>query len=439
MEISEDLILSQILSNVYYREKVAPNLKSTYFEVTENAKVFDVIRHFIKNKVAVLDKITLSQKYNNEDKLNALFGIEFANDNIDWLINETEKWAVNQALKDAIIKSANTINEGKGNGQDIYNFIREALTVGFDRDLGLNWEEDIEDRIERYKQTHSRLSTGFQMFDYYTHGGIPRKTLTVIAGSSNLGKSNMLCNLACNFKLNGYFGPYITLELDRDEIARRCDSIMTGVPFYDIVKEKEVVIAKAHKLGGNDYFIKNYPPSKATAINLRTYIKELEIHSGKRVDYLIVDYINLMKPSHPSRGDNSYDKYFKISEELRELGVELNIPVITATQIGREGYGSSVVGMQHTRGSMGIPENADIFIPLTQSDEQAEDNLITAIFDKNRVGKRKVSMEIRFSSETLKIDEVLTDDHTALLEGRGIVGQQGPQSIVTDELFEDFS
>ena len=139
--MNEDLIISQIIKNVYFREKIVPNILPTYFEDKENISLFKIIQGYLQEKVVILDQTTLLLRYSNLNKLNELFSIEFPNENINWLINETEIWAKRQALKEAVIKSADIINEGKDLAL-IDSYIKEALRVNFDKDLGLNWKED---------------------------------------------------------------------------------------------------------------------------------------------------------------------------------------------------------------------------------------------------------------------------------------------------------
>ena len=179
--MNEDLIISQIIKNVYFREKIVPNILPTYFEDKENISLFKIIQGYLQEKVVILDQTTLLLRYSNLNKLNELFSIEFPNENINWLINETEIWAKRQALKEAVIKSADIINEGKDLAL-IDSYIKEALRVNFDKDLGLNWKEDIDERFRKYNETEKVLPTGYKMLDFNIGGGLPKRTLTVVMG-----------------------------------------------------------------------------------------------------------------------------------------------------------------------------------------------------------------------------------------------------------------
>lgn len=446
----ETLILSQIIKNVYYREKVLPNLSPTWFEDVDNVKLFTVIRDLQQDRVTKLDSSALLLKYPNKERLKELIRIDLSSENVDWLIKETEEWCKIQALKNAVMESVEIIEETNSTSKkpkrditEIDKLVREALSVSFDQELGLKYFSDIEDRLKRYKTKDSKaLSTGYQMLDYYFNGGVRGKTLGVIIAESNLGKTQALCNLSCNFAKKGMNGIYLSLELDTDIIARRHDSIITNIPYAELTlpfNEERVLKFFKNFKGTKDYFIREYPPSKASCMNIKTYIKELELYEDFKPDYLIVDYINLMKANYPQKGQNSYEKYFYVTEELREISVEYNIPVITASQIQREGYSTSSIGMENVRGSMGIMENADWVIAMTQSIEQEPDNFITWKLIKNRLGRKSGTMETQFNTETLAMTEILNEENRQMLGDSFNVETKGEKISELDNMMSDMT
>ncbi len=427
--IKENLILSTLIKNVYFRDKTFPYLKSLYFDGDDYSRVFQVLEKLSQNKVTVFDKQTLSTQYSKTDVIDELFEIDFPNENIDYLIRETEAWAKEQALKEAVMASADIIADKK-DVNVIDTLIRDALAVSFDKDLGLNYIRDIEQRLERYKENSRQMPTGYRMLDYFTNGGLKTKILFTILGSSGLGKTVALCNLACNLNAAGFQGIYLSLELDRDTIARRMDSINTQIPYFSLLQNKQRVMNWFKTNKGKNTYVKDYPPSKACAINIRTYLKELEIHDKFKPDFLVVDYINLMRPNAQGKNDNMYQIYFEVSKELREIAIEMDIAVLTATQVQREAYGAEHVGLEHARGSMGIMENSDLVIALTQVESQAPENLITWKIVKNRLGRRSGKMETQFDPEILKVNEIITSDDRILLS-------QSNSGPIIDETKED--
>jgi len=421
----ENLILSQIIKNVYFREKIVPNIKAIYFEDDDNSELFVALKDLTQDNLKKIDSSALLLRYPKKEKIRELLGIDFENENIDWLIDETEKWARLQAIKNAVMQSVDIIvaadkkkDKTEGDFTQVEKLVKDAVAVSFDKNLGINYFDDIEGRIERYKkQDEGSLSTGYRMLDYYTCGGLKPKTLTVLLAQVNLGKTQALCNLSANFMKSGLKGIYLTLELEEDIIARRHDSILTKIPYSELpISVKEVTSFFDKWQGTNEYFIREYPPSKASCINIRTYFKELEMYMGFKFDYLIVDYINIMKSNYYERGQNSYEVFKNVTIELREIATEYNIPVITAAQVGRESFGSSSVGMDSVRSSMGIVENSDLIISMSQTPDQEPDNFITWTLVKNRLGRRMGSIETVFNTSTLTIEEILADEDRQLLE-----------------------
>lgn len=370
-ELTEELIISQIIRNPLYRDNVLTELKPSFFEDPENAELFKVMQSLVlKDKIEKIDKKTLRFKYNNIEKLDAIFAEEeYPAGNIDFLMTQTETWGKENAMVEAVMESADIIEEKKDIGC-IGKLIETAMAFSFDRDLGMDYINDIERRIEFYTQPNNKLVTGFYQLDEHTNGGLPKKTLTISAGSSGLGKTLFGTNLASNFMVQGYNGVYITLELAEELIGRRVDSITTRMSYGDLSKEKKCKtlaskLKKEVKKGLGRLFIKEYPPSKACCLNLKSYLKELELIEKIKPDFLIVDYVQLMKPNNDRGGMNSYDKYKEIAEELRELAMEFNIPVISFSQVRRDGYNTSSAEMTQISDSMGIVNTADLVVIMS--------------------------------------------------------------------------
>ena len=370
-ELTEELIISQIIRNALYRDNVLTELKPDYFEDTENAELFEVMQSLVlKDKIQKIDKKTLRFKFNNAEKLDAIFAEEeYPVGNIDFLMKQTETWGKENAMVEAVMEAADRIEEKREIGS-IGKLVEDAMSFSFDRNLGMDYINDLERRIDFYTQPNNKLSTGFFQLDEHTNGGLPKKTLSITAGSSGLGKTLFGTNLASNFMKQGYSGVYITLELAEELIGRRVDSITTGMDYGGLsLESKSKTLAdklkKEIKKGLGRLFIKEYPPSKACCLNLKTYLKELELIEKIKPEFLIVDYIQLMKPNNERGGQNSYDKYKEIAEELRELAMEFDIPVITFSQVRRDGYNTSSAEMTQISDSMGIVNTADLVVIMS--------------------------------------------------------------------------
>ena len=414
-ELTEELIISQIIRNALYRDNVLTELKPSYFEDIENAELFKVMQTLVlKDKIQKIDKKTLRFKFNDAEKLDAIFAEEeYPAGNIDFLMTQTETWGKENAMVEAVMESAEIIEEKKDTGR-IGKLIEDAMSFSFDRNLGMDYINDLERRIDFYTQPNNKLSTGFVQLDEHTNGGLPKKTLSITAGSSGLGKTLFGTNLASNFMKQGYNGVYITLELAEELIGRRVDSITTGMDYGGLSKKKNTdkLVTKlkhAFQTGLGRLFIKEYPPSKACCLNLKSYLKELELIEKIKPEFLIVDYIQLMKPNNERSGQNSYDKYKEIAEELRELAMEFDIPVITFSQVRRDGYNTSSAEMTQISDSMGIVNTADLVVIMShyEPEEPIKDckpQLWKIV--KNRLGMVGNYFVMLLNTVTLKI----TDD-----------------------------
>ena len=453
LNLREELILSQIINNCYYREKVLSNIKPVYFENADNNKLFKTITKLLDEKVVVLERNILRLNFHDTEKIDYILSLEFHNENIDNLIKETETWCQTRALEINILKSADIIAEGKDR-TIIPTLMNEALSVSFDKDLGIDYTNDLESRFLRYDPSLERkIPTKYQMLDYYTNGGLSEKTLVVFLGASNLGKSLMMCNVICNMVNQGYNGVYLTLELSKEVIGRRCDSINTQLPYFNLFKLKDQAIKKLSKMKLGHLFIKEYPSSKASCVNIRSYLKELEIYKKFKPDFIVVDSLNLMKTNSSMDINNMYNYYGRITIELRELAIELGIPIITAIHVGRQAYGSANVGQEDVRGSLAIMEFSDVGISLSQTSDQEPENLITWKLVKNRLGRKNGKLETRFDNETLKVSEILTSEDREKLEGEKNFnsipiedkkteveeGLSSLDDLLTDKSFSDFS
>jgi len=417
IDLDENLVISQLVNNVYYRDKVLIHIKSNFFENEDNEKLFKAIYVLcVKENIQKLDRTTLSLRYKNDEHLNEIFGAyDYPNENIELLIKDTEKWGRLESFKSAIISSVNMIK----NKEDINNsleLVEKSLAFKFESNSGLNYIKDIDRRFEYYNKVEEKIHTSFQMFDMYTNGGIPKKTLSVFLGQSNIGKTMLGTNLAVNFLLQEKSGIYVTLELAEELITRRIDSALVNIPYYSLPKRKNEFINKFSNIKKGQLYIREFPPSKACSLNLKTYMRELELVEKFKIDFLIVDYIQLMKANGNKNNQNSYDKFKEVAEELRELASEYDIPIITFSQIQRGGYDTSEVSLSHVSDSMAIINTSDLVLGITQTPEESEEGLQQWKIIKSRLGAKGVSFRVQFDSEILKFKEILNDDDFQKLE-----------------------
>lgn len=432
-ELRENLIISQIIRNAYYRDTVLTHLKPSFFEDEENNALFKAIHSLVvKDKIQKLDKKTLRLKYKNQEKLNEIFAEdEYPTENVDFLLKITEKWGKDQSLTEAVIESADIINDNPAEIHSIGRLVENALAFSFEKNMGLNYRKDIKRRIDYYKRTDEKIPTGIPMLDFFTNGGLQKKTLTVISGSSGLGKTLAGTNLSANFMERGLNGVYITLELAEELIGRRVDSLVTNIAYQSLDGAESKIRRKFKNYDKGNLFIREYPPSKACTLNLKTYLKELELLEKYKPDFVIVDYIQLMKPNHDRTGMSSYEKFREIAEELREMAVDLDIPLITFSQVRREGYDNTSLNLTHVSDSIGIVNTADLVIGMTtytgeEKDDEKPDSKIMPEnklksfqlwkIMKNRLGKAGVYFIMELNHRLLKFTNKVSDEEALMVE-----------------------
>lgn len=419
MADKEDLILSQILKNNYFRDKVIQYIKPYFFEETENENVYTCIQKLVnEDKVKQLDVNTVLLKCKDSSRVNYLFGEvdDYPIDNIPFLLKETEEWGKERILQQAILDSHELVNNTKKDRGIVGSLIKDALAFSFDKDLGHNYIKDIHDRFESYKRIEQKITTGFDMLDMFTHGGLQNKTLTVGAGHSGLGKTLLGTNLTATLIQNGYSGVYLTLEMAAKEgISKRIDSIISRIPYNSLFREEGRATNEILRKVKGKLYVREYLPSKACCANIMGYIRDLQSIEKYKIDFLVVDYIQLMKPNFASYATNSYEKYKMIAEELREIAQELNIPVITFSQVQRSAFAGNL-GLSNIADSIGIVNTSDLMIGMTQTEAEEEGNFQTWKIIKNRFGRKNVVFRVQMDEELLCFNQIINEEERIKLE-----------------------
>ena len=253
----------------------------------------------------------------------------------DWFLEEFETFTRRQELERAILKSADLLE--KGDFDPVEKLIKDAVQISLQRDMGTDYFADPRARLIALKSNNGQNSTGWPNVDKKLYGGFNRGELQIFAGGSGSGKSLFLQNLAVNWSQAGLNGAYITLELNEGLCSMRIDSMMTDISTRDIFKDIDNVELKVKmmaKKAGNLRI--KYMPAQSTVNDIRAYCKELQIQTGVRLDFLCVDYLDLLMPVSVKVSPSDLfvkDKF--VSEELRNLAKELNLLFVTASQLNR--------------------------------------------------------------------------------------------------------
>jgi len=331
----------------------------------------------------------------------------------DWLLTEFETFAKHKALEAAILKSADLLESGEyGACEDL---VKKAVQIGLQKDLGTDYYADPRKRLEGIKSTNGQVSTGWAAMDKKLFGGFNRGELNIFAGGSGAGKSLFLANIGVNMAEKGLNVVYLTLELAESLVSMRLDSMVTGIPSRDVFKNIDDVEMKVKIIGKkNGAFQVKYMPSGKTSNDVRSYIKEYEIKTGKKVDVLLIDYLDLLMPaSMKVSAENLYIKDKYVSEELRNLAMELNTVFVTAAQLNRGAVEEIEFDHSHISGGLSKIQTADNVFGIFTSRAMRERGRYQLQLMKTRnsggVGQK---IDLGFDLDTLRITDCDDDDES---------------------------
>ena len=397
----ETSIIRGLLHDENYTRKVLPYVKDVYFETTVGRTYFELCeKHFSKyNRCATRESIGIAIEQLSEvsesdfQSLGEVFEslFEECKTNTDWLIETTESWCKERAVYLALLESI-SIHDGKGDKtrDSIPSLLTDALSVSFDPHVGHDYLNDATERYEFYHLKEERISFGLDYFDKITKGGIPNKTLNIALAGTGVGKSLFMCDFAAKAVLQGKNVLYITMEMAEERIAERIDANLLNVNIQDIIEVPKPIfenkVTNIQNKTRGQLFIKEYPTASAHSGHFDALLKELQLKKSFCPDIVFIDYLNICASSRfrPGSNVNSYTLVKSIAEELRGLAVQYNLPIVSATQTTRSGYGSSDVNITDTSESFGLPATADLMFALISNDELDQMGQIMVKQLKNR-------------------------------------------------------
>ncbi len=345
----------------------------------------------------------------------------------DGFLDEIEEFCKNRALADAVTSAVQLIE--KGNYGEVERKVREAILISLQSELGTNYFHDPRARLMKIKDKNGQITTGWKTVDDKLYGGINRGEITIWCAGSGVGKSLFLQNQALNLVKQGLNVIYISLELSEELTSMRMDSMLTEVGTRDIFRNLDTVELKVAAAGrkSGDLYIRQIPQG-STCNDLKVYLKNYEIERQKKPDVLVVDYLDLLFPNN--KKINPSDLFIKdkfVAEELRGLGVERGMIVLTASQLNR----SSVTEQEHDHsmiaGGISKIQTADNVISIFASAAMKERGQYQIQFLKTRsssgVGSK---VYLGFDPNTLRIFD--------LEDGGASIAAQSNASDVFEDL-----
>ena len=397
----EGLVINTLVFNKDYTRQVLPHLKSEYFEQFNNKVLFEELSEYMVKYDQLPSKEALIIECENRTDLNESqykeikTGIECLNEEpheSQWLVDTTEKWCRDRAIYIALLESIQ-IADGDGDSQmsrdAIPSILSNALGVSFDNSVGHDYFESADDRFAFYHRREDKIPFDLEFFNRITKGGLPNKTLNVALAGTGVGKSLFMCHCAASNLLLNKNVLYITMEMAEEKIAERIDANLLNVDCRQLEKLPKVMvdnkIEKVMNKTKGRLIVKEYPTASAHVGHFKALLQELAIKKSFIPDIIYIDYLNICASSrYKGAIVNSYTYVKAIAEELRGLAVESDLPIISATQTTRAGYGNSDVDLTDTSESFGLPATADFMFALISSEDLEAENKIMVKQLKNR-------------------------------------------------------
>jgi len=386
MDRIEKVILRNLVYNEEYLRKVLPFIEPDYFNDRNERVVFEHITKYASEYNSLITKEVLQIEIEDrrditQDEVKNIFGtineLEDIECDFEWLSDTTEKWCRDRAIYLALMESIKIADgqDDKKNRDAIPTILSDALSVSFNRNVGHDYLEDYEERYELYNRKESRIQFDLEYFNKITKGGLPNKTLNIALAGTGVGKSLFMCHHASSVLLEGKNVLYITLEMAEEKIAERIDANLLNVNIQEIVDLPKPIfegkVTNLAKKTQGSLIIKEYPTASAHSGHFKALLNELALKKSFKPDIIFIDYLNICASSRYRAGSNvnSYSYIKAIAEELRGLAVEANVPIVSATQTTRSGYGSSDVDLTDTSESFGLPATADLMFALISTEE----------------------------------------------------------------------
>jgi len=400
----EQTILAGMIHNESYVRTVLPFLKDEYFEDQNDKFLYNAIKSYIDQYNGLPTKTALRIAIDESNSLNeerykqvtsALDGLTY-DEKTDqaWLVDTTEKFCQDKAIYNAVRQSI-LVLDGKVKELDkgaIPQLLSDALGVSFDTNVGHDFLENSDERFEFYHRLEEKLEFDLDYFNKITKGGLSKKSLSVALAGTGVGKTLFMTHCAAASLMSGKNVLYITMEMAEERIAERIDANLLDVTLDDLrlmpLESYRKKIDRVKSRTSGKLIVKEYPTGSAGANHFRHLLNELKLKKNFIPDIIFIDYLNICMSSRLKHGANinSYTLIKAIAEELRGLAMEFNVPVMSATQTTRSGYGNSDVEITDTSESFGLPATADFMFALISTEELEKIGQLMVKQLKNRWG-----------------------------------------------------
>jgi len=419
LDFFEHIVLYKSLTDEKYLGSIVDFVKPSFFKDRNIKGIFGIIKDFyIKN--TTVPTITEVKAYLNTDKLKESFKEAVSrfkdidkNFNEEELLRNTERFLKEKAVYTTMLEVADKCSKNEINTSEILQKFEASCSINLSVDLGVEILSNSQLIVDDLNKVENYISTGYPWIDHRIGGGLQEngRALYVFAGETNIGKSIFLANVATNIAKQNKTVLIISLEMPELIYAKRLSSNITKIPLFRLKGEQEQL-----KVGLDEFnrknpsariFVKEFPPSTVSPLQLNAFIKKF-IAKGIKIDAIVIDYLNLV---HSPTGTNSYERVKYVTEKIRAMSYIFNCPIVSATQLNRSGYSESDPSIATISESIGLAATADVVLSIFQTDEERELGVIHLGMMKNRFGPNfgNVLLRIDYPTLTISQDDTIND------------------------------
>lgn len=416
----EIVIAYNALTDASYLSSVIDYLEPHYFKNDDIRRIVDVTVDYY-NKRDEVPTLTELKSYLTTPELKdsykstvALFSDFDQKFNKDELYENTERFLKEKAVYHTLLEVADSATDEDLDTNVVLEKFEKSCSVSLSTDVGLDYFDDIDVHIKDLITVDNTIPSTWSWLDRKLDGGFLEngRAIYVFAGETNIGKSIFLGNVAKNISDQGKTVLLVSLEMSELVYAKRITTSLTQIPINELHHRTDDIktVVEQYKQSHSDsrVLVKEFPPNTITCAHLKGYIKKIA-DKGIKLDAIVVDYVNLLRST---TGNNSYERIKDVTEQLRALTYTFNCPIITATQLNRQGYNEINPSLDTIGESIGLAATADCIFSIWQEEEDAELGIIKLGVMKNRFGENYggISMRIDYNTLTLTEDDTFSED-----------------------------
>lgn len=406
----EKLYFNFLLSNPIYIKQV----KRSFFKNKQIKALYDLYKKYhdtykespTKDQSKLLVENSDYDSIISADMIDMIYDIDLSQYEDLWLEKSVRSWIkfrnLDESLSD-ISEYVATVSIKPENVDTIIEKVKSIVndrnSVNFDNNLGINALDPSQLKISKA----DKISSGITWVDAMLDGGYDKKSLIMYAGESGIGKSWFLANEAASFVRRGYNTVVISAEMSDLRYAKRINSNLLNIPLSDYERlsgDTDYLTRMIDKTfvmqPPGEFYIKEFPTSTGSVLDIEDYLNSLESAIGKKIQVLIVDYVNILSNYRNPNSDQTYMKIKQITEDLRGLTVRKDLLTISCTQVNRNAYDSTEIELGNIAESMGLIHTCDLIYGIIQDADMFENSEYWLKILKMRDGTGK-NMKCRFT------------------------------------------